>query len=91
MKSHRDIGRHRGPTPRDSGRGEGSPARLPFAGRAAGVGAGVWPAGNRCEKAIVFTGVLGLPEIRVWLARPGPGRSPHEMPLPLTSITPEFG
>ena len=30
------IGRHRGPTLRDTGRGEGSPARRPSAGRAAG-------------------------------------------------------
>ena len=64
------IGRRRGLTLRDSGRGEGSPARRPPAGRAAGIDAGVPLAGNSCEKAIALPGVLGLPEIRIWLPAP---------------------
>ena len=43
---------------------------MTLAGPAAGIGAGVPLAGNCCEKAIALPGVLGLPEIRVWLARP---------------------
>ena len=90
MKSHRDIGRRRGPTPRDSGRGEGVTGPMTLAGPSAALGTGAPRAGNRCEKAIALPGVLGLPEIRVWLPRPE-ARSPYEMPMPSTSSAAEFG
>ena len=43
---------------------------MTLAGPSAALGTGAPRAGNRCEKAIALPGVLGLPEIRVWLARP---------------------